>query len=406
MDNPKLRHGVEAIPVVYQGKRMILLRDRRGYSDKTLLVDPRWAYILALMDGVNTVRDIQADYMRKTGEFIYSDDLAEFFCQLDECMFLESDRFIQFMARHVEKFLKDPVRRAKLAGSSYPGSPEELKTFLKGFFEEKDGSVNNGEKHEKNSGRAVGIIVPHIDLSLGGSLYARGYSRSLDFEWPDTWIILGTSHEPLENFFTLTFKDFETPLGIVETDKSLCKLIKERVSFDILAEEYNHAHEHTIEFQTLFLKLLDSKTKIVPIICSFSREDYEGAGGSVIDEVIDVLRYAVFNEDAGVIASVDFAHIGPRYGDSFVPDRFVVQENIEADRKICESLLSMDLQVFERLLWMDHVRRRICGAPPLFVLGRVFQSEEVHGELVGTEYGYVDNNSSFVTFCSAVFWKI
>ncbi len=404
MNNPKLRRGVEALPVVYQGKRMILLRDRLGYSDKTLLINPKWAYILVLMDGGNTIRDIQADYMRKTGELIYSDDLARFFNQLDECLFLENDRFIQFMARQVEEFLKNPIRQAKLAGSSYPEDPEELKSFLRGFFRDDRGVLNGKEKLKKDGNRVVGIIVPHIDLNLGGSLYARGYSRSLDFKWPRTWIILGTSHEPLENFFALTCKDFETPLGIIETDKGLCSQIKDGVSFDILAEEYNHAHEHTIEFQTLFLKLLDPKVKIVPIICSFSEEDYEDEGRN-IDEVIDVLRRAVFSDGAGIIASVDFAHIGPRYGDNFVPDRFVVQENLAADKRICKSLVSMDLQRFENLLWADHVKRRICGAAPLFVLGRVFQSERVNGELVGVEYGYVDDNSSFVTFCSAVFWK-
>ncbi len=402
MENPKLRNGVEAFPVVYQGKQMILLKDRFQYTDKTLLLSPEWAYILTLMDGSNTIRDIQADYMRRTGQLIYSDDLQRFFEKLDDCMFLENDKFIAFMASRVKQFFEDPVRHPKLSGTSYPKDPVELKKFLQSLSGEEVNAPDSGTL-SKSYQKVVGIILPHIDLNLGGKLYARGYSKASEYIRPQTWIILGTSHEPLENCFALTFKDFETPLGVVSTDKSICEFIKNEVSFDILDGEFNHAYEHTIEFQTVFLKFCQPEAKIVPIICSFSEEDYRNRR-EIIEDVIKCLSAIVESHDVGIIASVDLAHIGIRYGDSFVPSRLDVQENLSADKEICEALVSLDLNKFERLLWRDHLRRRICGAGPLFVFGRVIPKDS-QGELLELSYGFVDNQNSFVTFCTALFLK-
>lgn len=404
MEYPRIRYGVEAIPIVYQGRRVLLLRDRLGYSEAQLIVDPRMIPLLGLMDGTNSVRDIQAFYMKQTGELLFSDQIKELISRLDECLFLDNDRFAETVARHVESFLKDPIRRPAHSGVSYPDDPAELEKFLRAFFKSPEGSGLESSESPPNPGKIVGLIAPHIDLSLGGRCYAAAYSEAFKSIHPEVWIVIGTCHEPLDDFFALTFKDFQTPMGIVPVEKKVCEYIKSRVkSFDITGGEYNHSREHTIEFQVLFIKLLFPKAKIVPLLCSFSKEDYAERGG-VIEEVVRVLSEVVKSNYVGLIASVDFAHIGPRYGDCFSPTPGTVREHLESDRHLCELLAKRDKEGFERALWRQHERRRICGAAPLFVLNRVLPEGAV-GKVLDVSYGFVDQNQSFVTFAAMAFYS-
>lgn len=402
MDKPKVRHGIEAIPVRYQGKQMILLRDRLGYSDRTLLVSPAWARVLALMDGTNSLRDIQAEIMRRTGELIYSDDIEKLVAQLDDCLFLENDSFFKKVTEAVESYLKDPVRRAVHAGLSYPEDPEELKRFLEGFFTSGDHPIGLPETPVKHK-KVMGLVVPHIDLRLGGRLYAMGYKYAYESVYPDTWIVIGTSHEPVEHHIALTVKDFETPFGILACNREICKEIMTRLPFDITDGEFNHAREHTVEFQAIFIKMFQPNAKIVPLVCSFS-EDELREERERLNSVIEVLRDILNQEKAAIIASVDFAHIGPRYGDNYIPDKRSIESNLQDDRAICEALAAGDIKRFETLLWRDHERRKICGAGPLYVLANSMPPG-VRGSVLGVSHGVVDDQNSFVTFATVAFWR-
>ncbi|SFN03615.1 AmmeMemoRadiSam system protein B [Thermodesulforhabdus norvegica] len=402
MEYPRIRYGVEAIPTVYQGRKVILLRDRLGYSEDQLIVDPRMITILGLMDGTNSIRDIQAFYMRQTGELLFSDQIKELVARLDECLFLDNERFAGTVARHVESFLKDPIRHPAHSGASYPEDPRELEKFLRNLLESAGQIPEASSDLKADREKIVGLVVPHIDLSLGGKCYGMAYAKAEKSAHPRVWLIIGTCHEPLDDFFALTTKDFETPMGIVPVEKKICEEIKSRIRlFDITGGEYHHAREHTIEFQVLFIGLLFPEARIVPLLCSFTREDYE-MRGEVIDEVVAVLTDLIINEDVGVIASVDLAHVGPRYGDTFVPDLVTVREHIAKDRHLCGLLAGRDREGFERALWQQHEVRRICGASPLFVFNRILP-ENVAGSVLDVSYGFVDQNRSFVTFAAMTF---
>ena len=65
---------------------------------------------------------------------------------------------------------------------------------------------------------------------------------------------MGTCHEPLPNYFALSRKDFETPLGLLSADNDFIDDLVSRSDLDLFADELSHRREHTIEFQTLFLK--------------------------------------------------------------------------------------------------------------------------------------------------------
>ena len=134
MDCPKLRYGVEALPVQIDGKTMLLLRDQLGLCDASLVVSPAAAQILMNMDGTNSLRDLQAQYLRVTGQLVHVEEIQGLQAKLDEHLFLDNDRFNQRLTEEHNRFTEDPVRRMTHAGQSYPGEPAVLKQELASYF--------------------------------------------------------------------------------------------------------------------------------------------------------------------------------------------------------------------------------------------------------------------------------
>lgn len=399
---PKLRDGLEALPVLHQNRRMLLLRDRLGFSPDSLIIDPRLAGLLALMTGENSLRDMQLHYLRTTGELLYMEHLQEFVQKLDENFFLENERFFHVMAEEARAFSENPVRPMCHAGRSYPSDPQDLKVQLEQFFSQVSYPAAS---RESNPRQLIGLVAPHIDISAGGPSFAYAYRAVMEAEAPSTWIVLGTGHEPVQNYFALTVKDFETPLGIVPCNRLLSeKLIKE-MPRNLLASEYNHRREHVIEFQAVFLAHVQPGCSIVPILCSFSVEEWE-TERRYIDGFAAVLGDLCANEKEkiGLLASVDLAHIGPRYGDTFQPDTQTVHQHLRADRELLECLEQCDSQNFMRIIGSTRNRRRICGMAPLYILAAALGSH-ARGFTLDHRYAVVDQYHSFVTFASMAFYR-
>ena len=76
-EQPRLRYGIEAIPISHQGQQLIAIRDMLGLSEETLIISPDVYFIMTLMDGSNTVLDIQEAYVRRFGSLLFSDKLNE-----------------------------------------------------------------------------------------------------------------------------------------------------------------------------------------------------------------------------------------------------------------------------------------------------------------------------------------
>jgi MEMO1 family protein len=403
VDYPKIRNGLEALPFEHEGQRLILLRDRLGFARDSLLISPHLATLLVHMDGQNSLRDLQSNYMRMTGNLLYLEDLQNYVKRLDDGLFLESERFLELVTRERNAFLQNPVRPMQFGGVSYPAEPQRLRTQLDDFLSRTDGAT----KPDRPQGRRlVGLMAPHIDLNAGGVCFAHAYRAAMEADAPSTWVILGTGHEPAENYFALTQKDYETPLGLVPHDREYCRELLQRAPRDLLAGQYGHRKEHTIEFQTVFLAHTQPSFRIVPLLCSFSLDDWE-ADGAYIDEVAGLLRELARERypTVGFIASVDLAHIGPRYGDSFRPHEGTVAEHLEADRQLMESLCRCDPAEFMREAGRGRNRRRICGLAPLYVLSKIFAGAAT-GVVLDHSHVVVDHHNSFVTFASMAFYEM
>ncbi len=403
MENPKLRYGLEAILIQREGRPCLVLRDRLGYTDKTLVLNAAFAHILNLLDGDHSLRDIQADHFRRTGELLYTEHLEELVRVLDEHLFLENQRYIQHVAHIVARFRDDPVRRARNAGKSYPEDPEELNRLIRGFFDPQSGGPGWPDESPSQRERLCGLVAPHIDIRAGGVTFAHAYHAALCKNPPKTWIVLGTGHEPVEHGFAVTMKDFETPVRTVPCDRSVAEILVEEAPWDILEGEFNHFREHTVEFQAVFLACLQPDAAIVPLLCSFGWEEWS-EDRDRIDRFCRVIRRCVFDSgrSVGVLASVDLAHVGPRYGDDFTPTQHTVREHLERDGVLLELLSRCDADAFMTEVFRDGNARKICGVAPLYVLSRVLEGR-ARGKTLHHAHTVVDPSGSFVTFAAMAF---
>ena len=117
---PRLR-PLEAFPVRMEGRTLLCLRDPEGLAAQPILLPGPATAIVAQMDGTSSLRDIQADIFRRTGEIVPFEELEQFAAELDRLHFLDSPAFEQFRAGIVRAFKEAATRPAAHAGR--PSAP-------------------------------------------------------------------------------------------------------------------------------------------------------------------------------------------------------------------------------------------------------------------------------------------
>ncbi len=355
------------------------------------------------MDGSNSLVDIQAAYMRQFGDMLFRENVAALVQKLDAHLFLENEKSRTHLQQLIAEFRDQPSRSAFHAGVSYDANPERLRAQLQSFFAPENGGP--GDPNPTDSKRTiVGLMAPHIDLRTGGPCFAHAYKALLEASTVYTCVILGTGHEPLPQRFALSRKDFETPLGLVPADNDFIDELTSCSTLDLFADEFAHRREHTIEFQTIFLKMLLPHVRIVPILCSFGVEELKQHSEPILS-MVHSLRETLdrYPQPVCLLSSVDLAHIGPRYGDPFRPHAGTVRENKDADHDLLELMATVDAEGFANTLVSQQNRRRICGLPPLYVMLKTLEGS-AEGELLRYDHTEVDNERSFVTFASMAFY--
>lgn len=405
---PRLRN-VEPVGLVLEGREAIGLTDPLRICDRTVCVDKSVLPLLAMLDGRHSIVDIQAELTRRTGRIVFSDDIMSLVNMLDEACLLEGERFQQAFDDKVRQFRNSPFRPSSHAGASYPAEPEALRSQLDGFFDS-DGGPGKPDFFTDER-RPVGLIAPHIDVRSGGKCFAHAYHALASGMPSDLYIIFGTGHAGVRGLFTATNLDFRTPLGTVETDREFVNRLGEEFGEDPAAEELLHATEHVIEFQVIFLQHLFAgrhQFKIAPILTSLAPQFF-GEATVFLEERQRFNRFCgavrevcqAYDGRVCFIASADLDHIGPRYGDTFMPDSTTVTRALTGDRKLLSLLEKVDMEAFVREVAEDGETKRICGFSPIVAMLACMDSSV--GTLLDLDYAHVDNRNSFVSFASMIF---
>ena len=158
-----------------------------------------------------------------------------------------------------------------------------LRARLEGFFDEAGRDV-------PGCGRLRGMIAPHIDYGRGGDCYAQAYKYLRNTEPADVYVVLGTSHAPTENFFAVTQKSYETPMGTLPTDVEFVTRLQRAYGPNLAKDELVHRTEHSVELQTVFLKHCLKAPCIVPVLIgSFHSMVMAGRSPAEVPEVSDFI---------------------------------------------------------------------------------------------------------------------
>ena len=411
---PRLR-AVEAFPVQQDGNNLIYLKDPLNLATP-LGVSPIGYFLMAHFDGHHSFIDIQEIYSKQFGTVLLTDELKKFIDMLDEHYYLISERFIEYQKSVLEAFCRAPTRAPAHMGGVYPNDARALKAQLDGYFNSPEGPGLASTNARRMTPHA--IVAPHIDFHRGGPAYAWAYKPLLESAGADLYILLGTSHCGGNNPFILTLKDFETPLGIVETDKRFVSELQSICQENLFADEYLHRGEHSLEFQVVFLKYLAQRRveltgqperpfKIVPILVS----SFHAMVASktlpektrTIGTFLGALKSLVDSERREVcfVAGVDLAHVGRQFGDvDPITEDFLKWVEAE-DNRLVERLAARDAPGFFHEIAKDQDKRRICGFSPLYSLIHLLKDGK--GQRLKYSQAFTPETASAVTFTSMVF---
>lgn len=407
MDYPKLR-SLNIFPVKSAGQTLICIQDPHNISERTLFLPIPLYFIISFFDGQHSILDIQVEYMRKFGEFLFKEKIEEIIHELDKNLFLEGERFQKALKEKEEIFRNSPVREAQFIGKSYEKEADRLRLQLDGYFKK----INYENKCEEEISEAIkGIIAPHIDFLRGGHCYAYAYQELAKRNLSKCFIILGTSHSPMKAPFCLTKKDFLTPLGVLPVDKELVEAIQSRCSYDLFEDEIAHRSEHSIEFQCIFLRYIYPESiplKIVPVLNGFLNDVIEkGISPFDVEEIrqfIDALKDSVssLGREVCYIASADLAHIGLQFGDPQGLSEYDLRIIKQEDLGMLEHAEHIDAEGFFSFVMREKNRRRICGLSSIYTFLKVIGARR--GKLLYYDQAYTAETQSVVSFASLSFY--
>lgn len=316
---PALRSDIVALAETENNVDYVQLIDRNGIAPRKVRL-PRGVFSIATMfDGVSSARDIHDMLSMEFKVSVPEEQIHDLAVFLGENFFLENGDFAELQRRADEEYSRLPQRLPAHAGSSYPDTEPELRTFFDALFAADDTTVN--------SEGLVGIIVPHIDLSIGPEVYVPAMKHLLAADF-DIAVILGTSHYSIEDQFIMTEKDFVTPFGVLPTHKDFVRTLREQTGRIFTTLDVAHRPEHSIEFPVLFLQYLfgnDAKT-IVPILTTSFEElfihervpEWYERYRAFLDGFKSTA--ALLGKKIMFILSIDWSHIGKKFGDVFPPE--------------------------------------------------------------------------------------
>jgi len=395
---PPLRYDINTVETIIDEEKYIILQDPYGIANQNLMLTKDFYILLRSLNGAFTYQQLKIEL---NDEEIYK-LLVDSLSFLDENGYLISPNYFQKLNDVQEKYAKEPFRPMLTVNSSYPESPEEFISFATKFF--------NKFNDIKFDTEPAALILPHIDFSLGHlstDVYAKGYSSISENEY-DLFVILGTSHRFSSDYFMFSQKHYQTPLGIVECDLEILNSLQEQCLQKLTIDDFSHKFEHSVEYQVVLLKhYFKNNFKILPILVGSPYEfilDGKLPENDKINNILKSLSGVIqqSNKKVMFIASVDFAHIGRKFGDDFDAEPFLGQLEIE-DRKLIRSIEEGNRVAFFEKIIANQDKWKICGVSSIYALMQLINPTK--GKLIDYAIWNEDPTKSAVSFASIALFK-
>lgn len=415
---PALRRDLEAVPAKQKEKDMFLLQDLEGLCEHNIMLSPIGMLVASLLNGKRSTSELQSLFTKLTGTLLNHAEIHQIVESLEKSNLLETPKVQAKRQQILEEFLASPLRKATLQGVVYPKDALELAGFLGRFFRDPKGPGKLVPDRPSYPSPPLGLISPHIDFHRGGPAYAWAYQALAESPPPDLIVALGSAHAAPNSPWSMTQKAYETPYGPLPVSSDLYNEMKGFLWYDPNDDEWVHRREHSLEFQAVWLKFLwrDKTPPWVPILCStferFCPDRPPSSVGTVEDAIQKIGERLAKRTKAGqkimLLAAVDLAHVGPRFGDEIALGR-EVEERIESeDRGSLEHALHLDADQFYLSVIANGHWRKVCGLSALYTSLRWIKTisgdQANPGKLL--TYGQApDPMGGIVSFASGIFQR-
>lgn len=352
------------------------LKDPLGIS-QGLLVSYHALLLLSLMDGSKELLDIRAEFFKRTGILLSEGEVLEFIAILDKALLLENQNFQNVFNSLRQELIQTGIRPMSHVGEVYPSEAEECRSFL------------SGDKKEERG--LTGIMVPHMDLRVAKETYWEAYGRLKDDK--RLVIILGVSHYWHEMPFSVLPLDMETPFGLLETRKDLIEKLQSFYTFDITHDLFSYKQEHSIEFASVYSKMLFPDAKALALIVSYGEKEFlKGLAENLLRVIDKDLSHTL------IISSIDLSHVGRKFGDKQSYDPSF------RDREYLELLKNLRSDEAFELLQSTKNPTRIDGQYTNLVFAHMLKKIGLDkGELFDYKIYYEEPTDSIVSYASMGF---
>jgi AmmeMemoRadiSam system protein B len=221
------------------------------------------------------------------------------------------------------------IRPSPIAGTWYPGDPNELRQLIESFLQ--------AAKPPQVPGEILGIIVPHAGMIYSGLTAAHAFKTLMGKSYQRV-ILLSPSHQYYrEPLLTTGHEAYSTPLGLVPVDRDALGAIQNALSksLGLEATAVRRDREHSLEIELPFLQVvLSDSFSLVPfMLVDQSPELVRG----LADAIAAYVRSLPTEEHTLLVASSDLSHY---YSES--------QAN-QMDSRVLKALEAMDLPALYRL---------------------------------------------------------
>lgn len=187
------------------------------------------------------------------------------------------------------------IRKPTYSGTFYPDNKDELLYIVNKY-------IKDGQKQFDKILKPKCLISPHAGYIYSGPIAGSGYYQFLHLPQNDYNVFLiGPSHHVYTDQIHISnFDIYQTPLGNVEINKSICNEILNKYD-NTKNIEKAEILEHCLETQIPFLQCSLKKFKIIPILY----------GDINIKILIDIIHNYFLQENNLFIISSDLSHYLP-----------------------------------------------------------------------------------------------
>ena len=232
------------------------------------------------------------------------------------------------------------VRPSPIAGTWYPGSPDELQQTVDDFLAHAEYFPTDDE--------LIALISPHAGYPYSGPTAAYAY-RQLTHRKFDTVVLMGPSHYDDFGAYAISASQYyATPLGAIELDHEFIDALSAQVSITRVIQD----REHSLEIQLPFLQRTLSHFKLVPIMMSLPFYIVGKDARAPSQQLADALAALAKTRRVLFVASSDLSHLS----DYEAVKKF--------DARTEELLAAYDVPGLVRYMWQEH-ECRACGDAPI-----------------------------------------